>query len=255
MDSLVTGSNDARWESEIRVLRAAMDDIEDRVSDTGFELDDFNFSSKAELRKIVIEETVPSAGQCWDLFSVLVVMKPKKLRGKEVADNRFSAERVSTTTLENDLAASMSHDQPGLLFGLEGGETAAARGSSDVPLLLEVDWERVRVIQATCPSYSKWIGKGCESYKLKLTKLLKNYSAGVRGPLAPGSVGRGGTLVRTLLSALQDQWSALVAFIDTFVQELVEVSKFTHSKAYLLVGRCVRLFLIPWLLTGLRCHS
>jgi hypothetical protein len=157
------------------------------------------------------------------LFSVLVVMKPKKLTGKEVADNRFSAERVSTTTLENDLAASMSHDQPGLLFGLEGGATAAA----DKGL-------------AACPSYSKWIGKGCELYKLKLTKLLKNYSTGVRGNLAPGSVGRGGTLVRTLLSALQDQWSALVAFIDTFVQELVEVSKFTPSKAYLLVGRCVR---------------
>jgi hypothetical protein len=40
---------------------------------------------------------------------------------------------------------------------------------------------------------------------------------------------------------IQDQWSALlVAFMDTFVQELVEVSKFTPSKAYLLVGRCVR---------------
>jgi hypothetical protein len=53
-------------------------------------------------------------------------MKPKKLTGKEVAENLFSAERVSTTTLENDIAASMSHDQPGLLFGLEGGSTAAA---------------------------------------------------------------------------------------------------------------------------------
>jgi hypothetical protein len=67
MDSLVTGSNDAQWESEIRVLGAAMDDIEDRVSDTGFKLDDFNFLSKAELRKFVIEKKVPLAGQCWYL--------------------------------------------------------------------------------------------------------------------------------------------------------------------------------------------
>jgi hypothetical protein len=44
MDSFVSGTNDARW-----VLRAAMDDIKDRVSDTSFELDDFSFSSKAEL--------------------------------------------------------------------------------------------------------------------------------------------------------------------------------------------------------------
>jgi hypothetical protein len=223
MDSFVSGSSDARWEAEFRVLRAAMDDIEDRVSDAGFEFDDFSFSSEAELRNFVIEKKVPSAGQCWDLFSVLVVMKPKKLTGKEGAGNRFSAERVSTSTLENDLAASMSHDQPGLLFGLEGGSTAAADEGF-----------------AACRSYSKWIGKGCKSYKLKLGKLLKNYSAGVRGLLAPGSVGRGSTLVRTLLSALQDQWSTLVAFMGTFVQELVEVSKFTPSKAYLLVGRCVR---------------
>jgi hypothetical protein len=169
MDSFVCGSNDARWELEIWVLRAAMDHIEDRVSDTGFELDNFSFLSKAELRKFVIDEEVPSAGQCWDLFSVLVVMKPKNLTGKELAANRFSAECVSTTTLENDLALSMLHDQPGLLFGLEGGLTAAA----DKGLAMR-------------PSYLKWIGKGRESYKQKLGKLLKNYSAGVRGSLAPG---------------------------------------------------------------------
>jgi hypothetical protein len=71
MDSFVSGTNGARWEAEIRVLQAAMDDIEHRVSDTGFELNDFSFSSKAELRKFVIDEKVPLAGQCWDLIASL----------------------------------------------------------------------------------------------------------------------------------------------------------------------------------------
>jgi hypothetical protein len=34
--------------------------------------------------KFVIDKKVPSASQCWDLFSVLVVMKPKKLTGVEI---------------------------------------------------------------------------------------------------------------------------------------------------------------------------
>jgi hypothetical protein len=196
-------------------------EMEDRGTDSGFELDDFTFGSKAELRKFLVDEKVASVGQFWDLFSVMVVMEPKRMTGKEVADNRYSADRVSTTTLENDLAASMSHEQPALLFGTTGGHTAPA----DEGL-------------AACGSYGKWIGKGCESYKQKLGKLLRNYTAGIRGTLTTG--GRGNALVRSLLSAVQDQWNSLVAFIDTFHQELVEVAKFTPGKAYLLIGRCVR---------------
>jgi hypothetical protein len=191
------------------------------VTDFGFELDDFHFGSKAELRKFVVDEKVPSAGLFWDLFSDMVVMEPKRMTGKEVTDNRYSADRVSTTTLENDLAVSMSHDQPALLFGTTGGQTAPA----DKGL-------------AACGSYGKWISKGCEAYKQKLGKLLKNYTAGIRGSLMTG--GRGNALVRSLLSAVQDQWNSLVAFINTFHQELVEVAKFTPSKAYLMIGRCVR---------------
>jgi hypothetical protein len=91
---------------------------------------------------------------------------------------------------------------------------------------------------AACGSYGKWIGKGCESYKQKLGKLLKNYIAGIDGSLGTG--GRGTAFVQSLLSAVQDQWNSLVAFIDTFHQELVEVARLPPSKAYLLIGRCVR---------------
>jgi hypothetical protein len=190
------------------------------VSDTGFELDEFHFGSKAELRNCIVEEKVSSAGLFWNLFSILVVMKPKKMTGKEVADNRYSAIRVSRTILENDLAASMSHDQPALLFGTADGQTASAEEGLAASL-----------------SYAKWIGKGCESYKLKLTKLLKNYAAGVRGSV--DGEGRGSALVRSLLSSVLDQWSSLISFVDTFHQGLVEVARFTPSKAYLLIGRCV----------------
>jgi hypothetical protein len=109
-----------------------MTEMEDRLSDTGFKLDEFHFGSKAELRKFIVEEKVATAGLFWDLFSILVVMKPKKMTGKEVADNRYTEIRVSTTILENDLAASMSHDQPVLLFGTAEGHTPRQR--KDWPL-------------------------------------------------------------------------------------------------------------------------
>jgi hypothetical protein len=129
--------------------------------------------------------------------------------------------RVSTTILENGLAASMSHDQPALLFGMAEGQTASAEEGL-----------------AACLRYARWIGKGCESYKPKLTKLLKNYAAGVRGSV--DGEGRGSALVWSLLSSVLDQWSSLVSFIDTFHQEVVEVARFAPSKAYLLIERCVR---------------
>jgi hypothetical protein len=78
---------DGCWEEKIKALRAGMTEMEDRVSDTGFKFDEFHFGSKAKLRKFIVEEKVSSAGLFWDLFSILVVMKPKKMTGKEVADN------------------------------------------------------------------------------------------------------------------------------------------------------------------------
>jgi hypothetical protein len=88
MEAVEKSTGDARWGEELRVLRASMTEMEDRVTDSGFELDDFHFGSKAELRKFVVDEKVPSCGLFWDLFSVMVVMEPKRMTGKEVADNR-----------------------------------------------------------------------------------------------------------------------------------------------------------------------
>jgi hypothetical protein len=156
MEAVEKLTGDVSWGEELRVLRTSMTEIEDQVTDSGFELDDFQFGSKAELRKFVVDEKVPSCGLSWELFSVMVVMEPKRMTSKEDANNRYSADRVSTTTLENDLAASMSQDQPALLFGMTGGQTVP----TDAGL-------------AACRSYGKWIGKGCESYKQKLGKLLK----------------------------------------------------------------------------------
>jgi hypothetical protein len=93
MDAVEKASGDERWGEELRVLRAAMTEIEDRGTDSGFELDDFTFGSKAELRKFLVDEKVASVGQFfWDLFSVMVVMEPKRMTGKEAADNRYSVD-------------------------------------------------------------------------------------------------------------------------------------------------------------------
>jgi hypothetical protein len=43
----------------------------------------FTFCSKSELADWLEKEKVPSVGYFWDLFNVMVTMKPKKLTGKD----------------------------------------------------------------------------------------------------------------------------------------------------------------------------
>jgi hypothetical protein len=62
-----------------------------------------------EVKSWCEENEALTYGVFWDLFSVLVAMKPKFQTGKDVADEQFSLARVKFTLFENDLAASMSH--------------------------------------------------------------------------------------------------------------------------------------------------
>jgi hypothetical protein len=66
-------------------------------------------------------QKVPSGGVFWDLFSILVCMKPKQQTGKARADETYSSQRTNLTTLENDLLASMTHTRPEVLFAKQGG--------------------------------------------------------------------------------------------------------------------------------------
>ena len=53
-------------------------------------------------------ESVPSMGIFWDAFSALVTMAPKRLTGKERANQQYSSDKINTTTAENELVASNS---------------------------------------------------------------------------------------------------------------------------------------------------
>jgi hypothetical protein len=46
----------------------------------------------------------------WDIFSIMISMKPKKFSGKEQSNESSSARHTNSATLENDLGAAMTHD-------------------------------------------------------------------------------------------------------------------------------------------------
>jgi hypothetical protein len=87
----------------------------------------------------LVAQQVPSGGVFWDLFSVLVSMKPKSR-----ADETYSLQCTNSTTLENDLLASMTHTRPEILFAKKEGSELGK---------LEDGF-------AACPSYQMWITGG-----------------------------------------------------------------------------------------------
>jgi hypothetical protein len=113
-----------------------------------FELDGYTFTSFAEFAQVVKDEQIPSSGMFWDLFSILVNMRPKGLTGKERADEQYSSEQIQTSIFENSLLASMSHARPACLY---------SKGGIGVLGGLEEGF-------GACTSYAQWIS-GIESLK------------------------------------------------------------------------------------------
>jgi hypothetical protein len=168
-----------------------------------------------------VSNDVESCGMFWDIFSVLVVMPPKKQTGKERADERFASQRTEMTTFENDLGASMSHIRPAPLYGKNHG----TRGLAE----LQAGF-------GACVSYAKWVG-GSAPYKMELTTMLRTFLQGVTGAFPP--VTGGSAMARELNVEIRGQWSEILSFIDSFYIELTVVAKFPPAKAWALVGRCV----------------
>jgi hypothetical protein len=161
---------------------------------------------------------VGTYGTFWDLFSVLVAMKPKYQTGKDVADERYSSGRIKSTPFENDLSAAMSHPRPLALFGKRGGELAPVNEGF-----------------GACPTYEQWVGSGCELVKALLTMQLVNFCSGVTGTLDfehPAT-----PFITALLTEVQAQWNHMVSCIETFHNDLLYVAKFTKPKAWQLLGR------------------
>jgi hypothetical protein len=147
-----------------------MKEMEGRVTEYSFRLNQYTFSTFYEVKTWCEENNVTTYGTFWDLFSVLVAMKPKYQTGKDMADERYSSARIKSTTFENDLAASMSHPRPLALFGKKGGELASMNDGF-----------------RTCPSYDQWVGSGCDFVRSMLTMQLVNFCSGVHMRLLPSS--------------------------------------------------------------------
>jgi hypothetical protein len=141
-----------------------MERVEAGGSDEAFEQDEHAFPTFSDFSDMVLRDKIPSSGVYWDIFSVLVNMRPKGQSGKERADEQYSSERIKTTALENNLLTSMSHARPACLY-VKGG----------VGHLVELEegfW--------ACSSYAQWIS-GVESVKKILSKQLKDFTARILG--------------------------------------------------------------------------
>jgi hypothetical protein len=195
-------------------------DLEARTSGEGYASGDHVFNSESSVSEWLLAENVPNAGCFWDLFSVLACMSPKRQRGKEKADETYSAKRINSTQLDNDLLAAMTHERPDVLYAKRvGGELGALEDGF-----------------VGCPSYKAWI-TGTESYRSKLTKDLRQFCTTVEGSMPKGASYR--SLALSLICDVKTQWSTLCSFVDSFYIELTGVANFPKEKAWRLTGRCV----------------
>jgi hypothetical protein len=168
----------------------------------------------------VKDEKIPTSRIFWDLFSVLINMRPKGLSGKERADEQYASERIQTTIFENSLLASMSHARPACLY---------SKGGLGVLVGLEEGFG------ACSTSYAKWIS-GIESLKKVLSKQLKDFASGIQGNMVNGAGGDG--LAKALLAQVKAHWYEFRSWVDEFYKQLTEEANFKAQAAWRLVGRC-----------------
>jgi hypothetical protein len=200
-------------------FQAQLDDLNEKLnsfdhtsSDAAVVLPNHTFATYRDLRKFVEEEEVISMGGFFDLFSVLCIMTPKQQSGQERANEQHASSRINTTTFENDLAASMSHEKPKTLYG----DAKLKDGFGAIK------------------SFEEW-NDTADCIKDTLTKHLEDYIKGVEGNLIGSKNGNG--LAKDLLAKISTQWTKLCSHISKFYKELTNVSNFSPKTAFLLIGR------------------
>ncbi len=161
--------------TELEQINERVKEIESRVSGDSCSINhgEFVFTSVTEVESWLDRESVPSMGIFWDVFSALVAMAPKRLTGKERADQQYSSNRINTTTAENDLAASMAYERPQTLYG--------DKNENLVP------WEEGF---GNCKTHEKWF-IDTQSFKTVTTKQLKKFIHGILGNLTSDTGGNG----------------------------------------------------------------
>ena len=206
-------------QSQVDDLRQQILEMQSRVDDESFSLNHYKFGSFQELKRWVKEEKVESAGIFWDLFSLIVAMEPKAPTGTEHSDARHSAIRVASSRMESELAASMYHTKPKLLYSAKGTGKPVAREKGF----------------GAIPSYGAWLGEGTESIKQSLQTWLHDYAESIRGTI-DSSTG-GGAFALALLQEVESQWTSFASHVERTYSDLVHVSHFSPTTAFQLIGR------------------
>jgi hypothetical protein len=106
------------FRKEIKVLTNKIVDIKSCITDESFVHEAFSFGLLSDLCMWVEENEVPTDGVYWNLLSVLSSMVLKHPTGKQEVNEAYSAKHMEMMIFENALSASMSHEKPELLYGL-----------------------------------------------------------------------------------------------------------------------------------------
>jgi hypothetical protein len=197
-------------------------DLEARSSGEGFASRDHIFNSESLVSGWLVAEKVPNV-VCFGTSSVsLRICHQNASKAKtSKTDKMYSAKRINSTQLDNDLLAAMTHKRLDVLYAKKvGGELGALEDGF-----------------VGCPSYKAWI-TGTESYWSKLTKDLKQFYTAVEGSIAKGGMSYR-SLALSRIGDVKTQWSTLCSFITLFYIELTGVANFPKEKAWKLMGCCV----------------
>jgi hypothetical protein len=199
--------------------------LESRATDETCAFGGYHFSTIHDVVAFVTKNTVPTCAMYWDLLSAMVCMRSRGETGKEQSERKYAAQKANVhSALEADLVASMGHERPLCLYSKDKKELATHDKGF-----------------AACPTYEQWMTGGTQSYWYQLDYDFRSFCGGLTGRLQSRgrSLSPGDLLAQCLITSMSGHFVKLIAFMNDFYRELVEVAKFRKEKAWVLVGQCV----------------
>jgi hypothetical protein len=222
----VGGPSQSYMDDVIAKFTERLTGLEGQASGEGYETDNHKFANENAVAEWITVEKVLNAGFFWDLFSLLACMSPKHQNRKDKADKTYSAKRINSMQLDNDLLAAMTHEQPNVLFAKKADGKIRALEDGFVACL------SYKQLVTRSESYQAKLES--ESYQAKLGKDLQQFVAAVDGTLLKSS-GCCRSLSNAMMGNVSTQWASLCNFIDSYV-ELTGVANFPKDKAWKVVG-------------------
>jgi hypothetical protein len=180
----------------------------------------FSWDSYGDFKTWIRANPAISVGNVWDLFSVLVDMTPTLRSGKERSDEHHSASRAGTTKLESDLMATMTHQNPPLLFGKPTGSLGQHKEGF-----------------GAYATYMHWIGTGLTSFKTTLIMQLSDQVKALNGQMNEKPTSPAFQLAVNLLSQIIVQLNQVVGFVEQTQLKLTQVAQFSTKSSWTLNGR------------------